>query len=130
MRTEARLLDIEYRERLESFRKRLTAALLALPENPNVKSLGKNCAIISYSQLFGMKVGTHKGAPGAPWSPEYHLFHGTHKEIAERIRDAAPNTIRRVIVGIIRNGKYQKKGGRWAQVHPDAVSQIRTLWEA
>lgn len=130
MRCEAKLLDTEFKRQIESFRRKLSSALLSLPENPNINCLSANCAAVPSSQLLNLRVGKHKNAPKAPWSPEYHLFHKTHKEIAKQIENATPHTIRRVIVGIIKYGHYRKKSGRIAQVHPDVVQQIKTLWNS
>lgn len=120
MRSEARLLDKELNQQIESFRQRLSSALLSLPENPNAQNIQNNIAVVPSSQLSSR----------TPWTSSYHIFHQTYKEIAELIQSATPHKIRNILIGVIKNGRYRNKAGRFVQVHPKAVQQIKALWES
>lgn len=118
---EAQTLEKEIQERIESFRKKLSSALRALPSNPNVTRISKNCASVPFSQI---QAGSMK------LTAKYHLFEGTYQELAQIVERSNPTQIRTLIEGIINEGgSYRSIDDRkMVHVHPDAIAHIRTLW--
>ncbi len=114
-------LERDILERVESFRARLSSALRALPNNPNVIRISKNCAAVPMSQVMAGRMNL---------TAKYHLFEGVYDELAKIVEKSSPSQIRMLIEGIIyEGGTYKSYDDRkMVHVHPDAVAHIKTLW--
>ena len=114
LRTHTR--DLE--QRTLALKSQLKAMIQALPLNPDVKRLSKNCVLVSSNTLF-----SHNN-----WSPSFWINAEMEQRICEIIDKSRPENLRKNIVHILRSGSYELKYGQSMQINPYVLKAMRKAW--
>ncbi len=105
-------------------RTEITAAISALPDNPKIKRLSRQCYTINSSDL------------GDNWSASYHDYSFQYRVLIERIElTDSIETLDKLVNMIIDSGfvklpegHHASRGMRGLQLHPDVVNGLRTIY--
>lgn len=104
----------EQLKKIETIRQDIEAAILRLPDNPNIKRIGKspNCFVMSSKTLFASN----------NWTAFYHDFKKQYQRIVEIISTSAVEHIMTNLNTIITTGRYQQD-----KFHPDVIDHLKNL---
>ena len=106
---------IKTRNLIEKQRHELMSAVRALPQNDNIKLLGKNCFVVKFSQL------------GKSLAPEYYDFCWQYNKIANIIEKADMSNIENILLEIIETGRYRetcKNTSHYIKFHPQVLMNL------
>jgi len=105
-------------EKIETIKKKIQEAILALPENDAITPLGNGkvrCFAIKASELL-------RGS----WSPKYHCFQTQYEAIASLVERAQPENVVGLLFDVIAR-KSIKLNGELIQIHPKVAAHLRSL---
>jgi hypothetical protein len=101
-------------EQLTALVNSLNAMIAALPDNPRIQRLGKQCFVVRSKDV------------GNNWAPEHHDFRWQYQAIIKTIQKARTDNAIGALQDIIASKKV-KGSGCSVNLHPDVVTNLKTL---
>jgi hypothetical protein len=102
----------------KTLRKQIQDKIKALPDNPRINRLGKNCFTMKQSDL------------GDNWTPEHHDFKRTYETICEKLESVKLENVEKALLDMILKEQVvtqNKNSKNRLNLHKDVIEHLKTI---